>query len=385
MADEADTGEQALHDLKRAELALATRKQDLAEREFAARVDDAQAARWRSPLVVAIIAATVAGLSNAAVALVNANAQRTLSAQQAEASRILEVIKTGDPDKAVRNLRFLLDAGLIGAGEQNERLRKFLAAAARGEVAAPSLPAGGNFALDKASDLPADQSAKILTDLGRFAAYLESLGFARPSKPITVRLKRGSHNAFYLGDEATIEIDSDLARDPDVARHPYAVAMIETLARQSGQGGSPVGAAIMYGATDYFIGSYAGRSRIGEISGPLLKPGGGPLRDLAIRRAFATMQPADSAVERGEIWSSLFWAIRGEIGQRAADALIAATLRGAFGVKRETTTAAQFSAALASEAARSGHPGVARLLEERGFPTASSSTNRQIPPAGGSS
>src|SRR5882724_5846944 len=54
------------------------------------------------------------------------SAQTALQAQQSEQARILEMIKTGSPDKAAENLRFLLEAGLIADPTVREKLSKFL-------------------------------------------------------------------------------------------------------------------------------------------------------------------------------------------------------------------------------------------------------------------
>lgn len=62
---------------------------------------------------MAILAATLAAVGNAIVAVVNGLEQRQLERQKGEETRILEMIKTGDPDKAAENLKFLLDSGLI--------------------------------------------------------------------------------------------------------------------------------------------------------------------------------------------------------------------------------------------------------------------------------
>jgi hypothetical protein len=91
--------------------------------------------RWLNPLVIAILAAAVAALGNAGVTWVSSHEQRALERDRAanaekasvsqsqsalqlektkaEASRILEVVKTNNPDKAAENLQFLIDTGLI--------------------------------------------------------------------------------------------------------------------------------------------------------------------------------------------------------------------------------------------------------------------------------
>jgi hypothetical protein len=94
-----------------------------------ARVSDQKASStstWSNPLIVAIFAASLAAIGSASVALINAKYGRDLEARQSEHARILEVIKTGDPDKAAINLDFLLNAGLIVDPDTQQKLHDFL-------------------------------------------------------------------------------------------------------------------------------------------------------------------------------------------------------------------------------------------------------------------
>ncbi|HEV2816734.1 MAG TPA: hypothetical protein VGW40_05885 [Allosphingosinicella sp.] len=101
------------------ELELKSRELDLRERELELAAGRARAERWRNPLTVAVIAAALAGFSNAYVAYANSRAQLALEARRAESERILEVIKAGEPSRVRENLRFLLQLGLV----QDENLR----------------------------------------------------------------------------------------------------------------------------------------------------------------------------------------------------------------------------------------------------------------------
>src|SRR5258706_598269 len=78
------------------------------------------------PLVVAVLAAAVAAGGNAVVTYLNGSQQRALEEQRSEQARLLEVIRTGNPDKAAENLRFLLDAGLVAEPNLVQRLHAFL-------------------------------------------------------------------------------------------------------------------------------------------------------------------------------------------------------------------------------------------------------------------
>src|ERR1700686_3738268 len=101
----------------RADCELRKREIEITEREQAR-------SRWSNPIVLAVLAAALAGLGNAAATWLNGIEQRKLETERAEqakimeetkaeAARILEVIKTGDADKAATNLKFLADMGLI--------------------------------------------------------------------------------------------------------------------------------------------------------------------------------------------------------------------------------------------------------------------------------
>jgi len=85
-----------------------------------------QVIKWSSPIVIAVFAAAVAAFGNALVSLVEGYQDRQLETSKAEQARILEMIKTGDPDTAATNLEFILDAGLIKDQEIVTSLRSFL-------------------------------------------------------------------------------------------------------------------------------------------------------------------------------------------------------------------------------------------------------------------
>ncbi|MGO4127937.1 M15 family metallopeptidase [Inquilinus sp. YAF38] len=127
---------EAEHRLREREVALQER--DLAAREQEAASKSRQAA-WTNPLVIAVLAAALAAAGNATVALINGSLQLRLEETKAEAARILEVIKTGDPDKAAENLDFLLKAGLIADEARRADLERFLNQRQPGQ--GPSIPA----------------------------------------------------------------------------------------------------------------------------------------------------------------------------------------------------------------------------------------------------
>src|SRR5947209_4746615 len=109
------------------EIVVKEREQATQAAELELKQNEQKSFGWRNPLVIAILAATIAALGNAAVTVVNGILQRTLEDDKSEQARILEMIKTGDADKAASNLDFLLKAGLIDDKKRRSRLTTFLA------------------------------------------------------------------------------------------------------------------------------------------------------------------------------------------------------------------------------------------------------------------
>jgi hypothetical protein len=158
----------------------------LREGELALKRREQASAGWRSPLIVAIMAATIAGVANALVAIVNGRLQRQLEDGRAEQTRVLEMIKTGDADKAAGNLQFLLDAGLIADPERTARIREFLKGRSPGS--GPALPGqitgdpylGGIVGRDDATSIAGLQSAdpirKASTSVGQIRGIAARVG-----------------------------------------------------------------------------------------------------------------------------------------------------------------------------------------------------------------
>lgn len=146
-------------DLDRQRVDLERRKFDtdsrLREQELELKRKDQSRAGWSNPLVVAIFAAAIAAGGNAVVSIVNGIQQRGIEDRKSEQARVLEMIKTGDTEKAAENLRFLLDAGLIDNEERAGKVKAFLDARQPGT--GPALPSaaivGGIVGLDDAVDV----------------------------------------------------------------------------------------------------------------------------------------------------------------------------------------------------------------------------------------
>ncbi len=126
---------------------------------------EAGQSRWVNPLVLAIFAAAAAAVGNAGVTLISGYQQRQLEERQAadtqnlnstqsrntlqleqskaESARILEVVKTNDPDKAAANLKFLIEIGLITDANISGPIKAYLDRRQPGEGISLPSPASG--------------------------------------------------------------------------------------------------------------------------------------------------------------------------------------------------------------------------------------------------
>jgi hypothetical protein len=158
---------------------------ELRKREIEIKEREQARSRWSNPIVLAVLAAALAGLGNAAATWLNGIEQRKLEAERteqakimeetrAEAARILEVIKTDTPDKAATNLKFLADVGLISNADRLQHIRTFL----------DQRPAGGGPAL------PTGPSASASDPMLQMMIMLQKqLSAANPSSPPPSRPK----------------------------------------------------------------------------------------------------------------------------------------------------------------------------------------------------
>lgn len=349
-------------DFRKRELALKERELDMKEREH-------QASTWRSPLIVAILAAAVAAAGNAIVASVNGKLQRELEGSKAESARILEMIKTGDAEGAAANLGFLLDAGLIADQTLSEKVQKFLKNRRPG--AGPALPAPSSRVGFEQSNLLTGPLQKTLeARLTRYFAYLDHIGFPSPNSAVTVSIQSLERpNAYYLSTKNTIVIDERLAADPSVSLREYNHHILGTKWSAANFVGS---ASIESGLADYFACSFLDNPEIGETSGRLFSLETRYIRTLKNAKTYHS-EPADlaNAPLYGEVWGGFFWDIRAAIGQDAADSLIASVWISFSPQTSATAPEPAFVAALFSSAKARG----AKVLQA----VQSSADARKIP------
>ena len=197
--------------------------------------------KWNNPLVIAILAASLAGAGNAVVALVNgrlqtqieekkASSSQRLAENQAESGRILEMIRTGDPDKAALNLQFLLDSGLISERDRVDRLSLFLASRKTGSGPSLPLPAAvvRGFEIEQTPDLTAPAEAAISSSLGDYIVYLNHLG---GGEIVNVHVKVTDSPAprailTYQPVSRILTIDKRIVSDVDAPRLAYTIPVL---------------------------------------------------------------------------------------------------------------------------------------------------------------
>ena len=220
MAETDDTGDAARW---RAELALKQAEVDLRRRELEVRAAEARVAPWRSPLALAIGAAAIAAIANVVVAYVNSSNQLRVEAQRAEAQRILEAIRTDDPDQAWVSLEFLVLSGLVEEPIAS-RIKAYLGETPRAETVL--FPAGTPARADPADRTDVDlfrcaPNGVSTAMLEQAAALLRNSGFGR------VRVRSEPLTAGYALDDlrgyATIIYD---AGHPEEGEVPQIGAMV---------------------------------------------------------------------------------------------------------------------------------------------------------------
>ena len=367
-------------DCRLRELDFREREQANKDAELELRRGEQRAATWRNPLTVAILVAALAGASNAIVTVVNGSLQReleatrraaeiTLEKTKAESTRILEMIKTGDSERAANNLDFLIQSGLVTDDGISSKLSKYLANRAPGS--GPSLPsAGERIGFDES--VPANRSMEQLLQnrLNDYLKYLDKVGFPPSQKKVMIQIEaKQINNAYYDGNK--IVIDKRFADDPVVALREYMHHVLNINRENNLWMGQY--SAMESGLADYFACSFLNNPKVGESIAKVLQIGKPYLRVLDNGRTFSDfMKLKDQALtyEGGEIWGGLFWKLREKLGAASADKLIAAAWLGFTIPKVEELRASAFAQKILDESKKLGgapQQTVSEVLRERGF------------------
>lgn len=320
--------------------------------------------RWTSPLVVAIIAASLAGFGSAAVALINgrqqrvnqdsinsaqlkvqgenaslqreseekgarlqrelvknnAALQRELEAAKAESDLILEVIKTGDPERAAVNLKFLLDTHLISNPQRVGGIQHYLRHRRPGTGIA--LPAGSNFVVEGAGATP--EITKSFTNaLIPFRIHLISSGLPDniPFGKIRVDPNLQNPPSYYLPDEQLVVVSSKASKDNLFPLAEYMMHVLEKTFNNRVSTSDIATLSLAYGVRDFLVASYLNDPQLGlrykSIYGFDL-----PSLQLSVRRTYGPLSANSEAHEVGAVWASAFWAMRESVGVEEIEGLI---------------------------------------------------------------
>jgi murein L,D-transpeptidase YcbB/YkuD len=137
------------------------RELDLKEGKLRMKEAEAAGPSWRNPVFLGLMAAALSLLGNLiATSLQNWNTQR-VERYKAQSNLILEAIKTGDQEKAAKNLSFFLQLGFLD--DDHGKIRDFLTKGSD----VPVLPASSPTAPGPA--LSVREAKLALTKLGLFA------------------------------------------------------------------------------------------------------------------------------------------------------------------------------------------------------------------------
>lgn len=372
-------------ELRKQDLELRQREQANRDAELELKRRDQVASTWRSPLVVAILAAAVAAAGNAFVAWVNGTSQRDLEARKqeadfrlesskAESNRILEMIKTGDTEKAAGNLEFLLKAGLVTDRELSAKLAQYLKDRTPGK--GPSLPSPSpRVGFEQTEALTDSLQGKLQQLFNDYFKYLDGAGFPPAPSKVTVRIEKlPDPNAYYDPSREAMVIDTRMADDPSVALREYShhILMRQATDRAwQGQYG-----AIESGIADYLACSFLDNPKLGEKAAKAFDPKAPYIRMLANERRFSEFQgmaAQDTTYKGTEIWGGALWSIRARLGRDTADALIATAWMSVSWPQSEEARARAFVTALLAAAKAKGPRELAAaeaVLRDRGFPVA---------------
>jgi hypothetical protein len=331
---------------------------ELKLREISLKEKEQQRSRWSNPLVVGIFAAAVAGIFSAAVALLNgwqeadltkAKAKETQRAEEtrSEGDRILEMIKTGDTANAARNLKFLIDTGLIAEPSRVKQIEAYL----QKPGSIPVLPAAnGRYTIEQSDATTAAYTPALQKSLDDYIVYLDSLGLPKPANKVRIHVtahpKIENMASYYNPQDNSIEMLDSLANDIDTPRREYTHYIL--LAGKNIVGANLAG--FEGGLTFYLPCSFADRPVHGQAAQPVLRA-----IDLSQSVPFKALKPDDYAELEAlkKSWASLLWQVRTKLGQQTVDQIVVrAWLRSASwrDTQSDTSVAAKFTGQLLEEA-----------------------------------
>lgn len=126
-------------DIEAKKLEVLERETLIKERELELKIREAGKSAWRSPLVVSILAASLAAASSAWIAYYNAEVNRAQHRRAAENARILQMLNA-DTEQAASNLQFLLDTELVTDPQLRASIQAYLQSREPGQGPSLALP-----------------------------------------------------------------------------------------------------------------------------------------------------------------------------------------------------------------------------------------------------
>lgn len=235
-------------------------EENLRREDLGLKRDELNRSRWINPLVIAVFAAAAAAFGNAGVTLINsyqqsnlererstatqglnsAQARDTLKLEQtkSEAARILEVVKTNDPDKAAVNLKFLIETGLIADDDTRKKIQAYLDKREPGRgVSLPALiapraavPMGAG---EVKCSIPSTYAPDKIREAIVAALALEPLALAlkRKSSALSVFDNFGHKSSIFPGYYESSVADAGLVKQSD-GSYTVIVSMSFTISSQ---------------------------------------------------------------------------------------------------------------------------------------------------------
>lgn len=360
----------------------------LRREELQLKQDENKRARWNNPLTIAIVAAALAGFSNAAVTFVNGVQQNNLQndkqkddfqleRSKAETARILEMIKTGNRDTAASNLDFLLQTGLIQDEKVVEKLAAYLKNLPPGGGTVLPAPISGTSFDFVASSALTDMQKELSAELEKFIQHLRQLQYEvlKGRAKIKVELMKGP-NAYYSPATEEIIVDIRALGEPDSVFYAYMNAM---LLQSKKEDVDMCGHChpLIFSISDYHMASYLNDPETATMLAVALKSGKNFIRDLRVDFDWKVVPTSsedtfEDSEDARNAWNSLFWDMRDSLGADLSDMIIARAW-GAFQWpedKRATPLVFVKSLLRATQdlASASQLSHVESLLRERKFP-----------------
>jgi hypothetical protein len=278
-----------------------------------------------------------------------------LEESKAESERILEMIKTGDPAKAVTNLKFLLDAGLIASVDRVAKLRTYLE---------KTPAAGARFNIEQSDVLPSTAAAALQSNLNAFISYLDKVGFGTHTEPVLVRVRKLNYpNAEYHGDEKAIAIDPAIVDDPYPAHREYMHHLLFT-SKPGYEWTSSIGG-LENGIADYFSASFSDNPRLGSPQTARTLGVDRPfIRRLDNDLQYTPYRPGDQPHGYGEMWGGAFWNLRKALGSEPTDRILALAWQSMSWPVEESKTVGTFLKSLSDAAGKiAGQATIAKVRE----------------------